>query len=101
MKTALLFLSLCASLAAIAAEPSLDLCGLALNGAMTTTVERRVFDDGEAARYVLADGPRHISGEETVWTLPEDATVWYSLEDSCYEGLWIENVVREIPCPVL
>lgn len=97
MKTALLFLSLCASLAAIAAEPSLDLCGLALNGAMTTTVERRVFDDGEAARYVLADGPRHISGEETVWTLPEDATVWYSLEDSCYEGLWIENVVREIP----
>lgn len=97
MKTALLFLSLCASLAAIAAEPSLDLCGLALNGAMTTNVERRVFADGEAARYVLADGPRHISGEETVWTLPEEATVWYSLEDSCYEGLWTENVVREIP----
>ncbi|MGN0876137.1 MAG: glycoside hydrolase family 97 catalytic domain-containing protein [Kiritimatiellia bacterium] len=97
MKTTLLTCSLCISFAALAAGPSLELRGLALNGTTSTAVERRSFADGEAVRYTLPEGKRHISGEETVWTLPEDATAWYSLEDPCYEGLWHETVVREIP----
>ena len=97
MKILLLILSFVAVVGVRADGPSLDLRGVTVNGSVVTDLERRVFADGEAVRYVLPAGARRITGEDTVWTLPEDATVWYSPEDPGYESLWTEIVVREIP----
>ena len=51
--------------------------GVLVNGTVVVNVERRTFADGEAIRYVLPQGRRHVTGELTEWEIPEEATVWY------------------------
>lgn len=97
MKSVILTFVLASAATARAADASLEARGVTVNGTAVTAVERRTFADGEAVRYVLPKGARRITGEDTAWTLPEDATVWYSPLADGYEGLWQETVVREIP----
>ncbi len=71
--------------------------GVVVNGEVTCEVERKVFSDGEAVRYILPKGGRRISREETVWTLPEDAKVWYQKYGGGYENPYSSSLVRDIP----
>lgn len=75
---------------------------LTVNGTAVTDIERKSFADGTAVRYRLPDGVRRITGEDTVWTLPTDATAWYQVEHDeegglSYESLYAEKKVSDIP----
>ena len=71
--------------------------GVTVDGTVCSETERRDFADGLAVRYVLPDGERHIEREETVWTLPTDAKVWYQEYGGDYEKPYSSSLVREIP----
>ena len=71
--------------------------GVVVNGEVTCEVERKVFSDGEAVRYVLPKGERRIRREVTVWMLPEDAKVWYQEYKGGYEEPYSSSLVRDIP----
>ena len=69
--------------------PELRAAGVTVNGAPVVDAERRTFADGEAVRYRLPDGARHVTGESTEWSLPEDAWIWFQPEwmgGICYEA---------------
>ena len=76
---------------------TLDAKGVVVNGATICETERRVFVDGMAMRYVLPEGGRRVEREETVWTLPADAKVWYQEYGMDYEKPYCSSLVRDIP----
>ena len=75
--------------------------GVTVNGKSVCDVEWKRFGDGYAARYRLPSGKRTITGEDTVWTLPLDAKVWYQAGRGTdfvdYEAPYTFNYVRDIP----
>ena len=71
--------------------------GVTVDGKVCSETERRDFADGWAVRYILPGGERHIEREETVWTLPTDAKVWYQEYGGDYEKPYSSSLVREIP----
>ena len=92
----------CLAAAAFSAAASIRTDGVTVNGSAVTDVERRSFVDGTAVRYRLPDGVRRISGEDTVWTMPTDATAWYQVEHDegvglSYESLYVGKKVSDIP----
>ena len=76
---------------------TLDAKGVVVNGATIRETERRVFADGMAMRYILPEGERRVEREETVWTLPADAKVWYQEYGMDYEKPYCSSLVSEIP----
>ena len=58
----------------------------------------RVYNDGVALRYSLPSGIKHIEGERTAWTLPDNITkiAWADYSQS-YEGLNYVTPVALIP----
>ena len=76
---------------------ALDAKGLVVNGKTVCKTERRDFADGWAVRYVLPEDERRVEREETVWTLPLDAKVWYQKYGMDYEKPYRSSLVRDIP----
>ena len=78
-QTILLCLALSGSAAfcAATADAGLVANGVVVNGDKIQKLEKKSFSDGLAVRYKLPAGKRRITGEDTVWTLPLDAKVWY------------------------
>ena len=91
----------CAFAAAVAlaagAKTTLDAQGVVVNGATIRETERRVFADGMAMRYIRPEGERRVEREDTVWTLPADAKVWYQEYGMDYEKPYCSSLVRDIP----
>lgn len=75
--------------------------GVTVNGETLTAAEWRTFDDGCAVRYVLPGGKRRIAGEDTAWTLPEDAILWYQPgrggDFIDYEAPYVKCRVGDVP----
>ena len=76
---------------------SLEAGGVVVNGVTVRETERRDFADGLAVRYVLPRGERRVEREDTVWTLPPDAKVWYQEYGMDYEKPYSSSLVRDIP----
>ena len=76
---------------------TLEAKGVEVNGKTSSETERRDFADGWAVRYLLPDGERFVEREDTVWTLPLDAKVWYQNYGMDYEKPYSSSLVREIP----
>lgn len=73
--------------------------GVTVNGKRVSDCERRVFPDGEAVRYRLPAGPRHVTDEATQWCLPPDARVWMQIEGADgidYESLFTNTTVEAL-----
>ncbi len=75
----------------------LEAKGIVVNGETVSKTERRDFDDGWAVRYVLPNGERRIEREDTVWTFPPDAKVWYQEYGMDYEKPYSASLVSETP----
>ena len=71
--------------------------GVTVNGTVVTDVEWRQEPDGYAVRYVLPRGRRVVAAEDTVWTLPTDATCWYQKGAGGYENPYTNSTVGTIP----
>ena len=78
-----------AAVALAAGAKTVDAKGVVVNGATIRETERRGFVDGMAMRYVLPEGERRVEREETVWTLPADAKVWYQEYGMDYEKPYV------------
>ena len=89
-------IAMCASAERLTAA-TLDAKGVVVNGKTVCEIERRDFADGWALRYVLPEGGRRIERENTVWTLPSDAKVWYQEYGMDYEKPYSTSQVRDIP----
>jgi len=77
-------------------EPTLDAAGVVVNGRTVVDAEWRTEPDGVAVRYKLPAGRRVISGENTTWTIPEDADCWYQVGGR-YEEPYSWGKVRDVP----
>ena len=86
-----------AAVALAAGAKTVDAKGVVVNGKTVRETERRDFADGSAVRYVLPEGERRIEREDTVWTLPLDAKVWYQEYGMDYEKPYCSSLVSEIP----
>lgn len=71
--------------------------GVCVDGHVVTNVERRMFAEGEAVRYVLPGEYQSVSGETTYWTLPKDARVWFQPFGNAYESPYTNSVVSLLP----
>ncbi|HXF10105.1 MAG TPA: glycoside hydrolase family 97 N-terminal domain-containing protein [Desulfuromonadaceae bacterium] len=67
-------------------------------GSIQYTLEARAFNDGIAFRMIVpgASDASRVPGEQTTFTLPEGATVWYSDLSRHYEGTYQQKNVAEI-----
>lgn len=72
------------------ANDELRALGVVVNGETFVEVESRSYHDGFAVRYVLPAGRRYISGENTEWSIPKDARVWFQPE-------WQGGINYEVP----
>ena len=61
-------------------DPDLVSSGVRVSGRTVIEAERRTFADGEAVRYRLPEGARHVTEELTEWRIPEESTVWFQAE---------------------
>ena len=58
------------------------------SGGKTMTLNVRAYDDGVAIQYDLPDGSHTVSGDDTRFAIPTDATAFYQYGDgSNYEGI--------------
>ncbi len=102
-QTILLCLALSGSAAfcAATADAGLVANGVVVNGDKIQKLEKKSFSDGLAVRYKLPAGKRRITGEDTVWTLPLDAKVWYQAGRGAdfvdYEAPYTATTVKDIP----
>ena len=82
-----------------AAGPTRELFarGVTVNGRTVADCEWRTEKDGFAVRYKLPTGERTVSGEDTVWCLPEDATCWWQEGVGSYENPYATGAVRDVP----
>lgn len=62
------------------------------------SIEARVFNDGAAFRYrIPGNGPRHINGESTKFSLPKQARAWFQTNTREYEGEFVSTNAADIP----
>jgi len=67
------------------------------NKAANFTVEVRVFNDGVAFRYAVADaGKERVPDEATGFVLPEKSTVWFHDFYGHYEGVHNQKELSEV-----
>ena len=81
----------------ISQDAALEANGVVVNGKNRLETERRDFADGWAVRYILPEGGGFVDCEETIWTLPLDAKVWYQENGMDYERPYAATFVRDVP----
>lgn len=74
---------------------------IVVDGVEISEVERKEFSDGYAVRYKVPAGRHHIDREDTVWSLPAEATLWYQAGGGNdfidYEAPYTCRKVKDIP----
>jgi len=66
-------------------------------GALHTTVDIRVFNDGAAFRYkVLSEKSTSTPEEKTVFNLPSKSTIWYHDLNMHYEGVHVKKLIDSL-----
>jgi alpha-glucosidase len=67
-------------------------------GTLRWTLEVRTFNDGVAYRYhVPGTGLRHVTGEQSSWTLPERSVAWFQRDTTNYEGEYESAPAESMP----
>lgn len=67
------------------------------------TIEARAFDDGFAWRIIIpGNGPHHIEGEDSSWTLPSHSKIWFGERNNSwklksYAGEWRSTDIESLP----
>ncbi len=71
--------------------------GVAVNGSLERgEVERKTSGASVAVRYVLPEAKRRVTGERTLWRLPDEAKVWYQPNMHTYDGKYEWKTVKDI-----